>query len=222
MSSKDYSSFKLVTKNYPDLIQISEDRFQREWSITLKRAISSETNLGSISEKLSYEGFQVLLKSLDGNLLEASVTTNYSETDYLFFNTSNLFAEIDQLLCEIELIQGQARNDWFPWLAERSGQPFKISRWIIREVDVGLRFSKQGGITFFGTEEVNEMLLHGSKVVSINPGGALTRQITRGGGDPSFEISGFFVSVRLHEHPPSLSDWTNPTTTPGNKPEADM
>lgn len=205
MTSRNYSRFELVTKNIPELIQISERKFQRTWSIILETMISSTLDLSSVSQKLSYEGFEVVLTTSDNRLLKVLVTTNSSDKDYLFLTTCNLFAEINLLVGEISAIQEKARNNWFPWLAGRSNQDIKLSRWIRREFQVGLRHNNQEGLSFFGVHEVNEILRHGAKITSIEPGGAITRNVSDIGGSSNFEISGFFVIIKLEEYPSSLA-----------------
>ncbi|MGB7415482.1 MAG: hypothetical protein WA902_14845 [Thermosynechococcaceae cyanobacterium] len=205
MPKRDYSNIKLITKDYPELIEISEGFFQREWSIIFKDPILEDANLIQKSTLLSYEGFQVDLKKISHTSIIACVTTNLSDTDYLFFTTSNLFAEIDYLLSEIDSIQGKARQDWFPWLSTRSDQVFNLSRWIIRKIEVGLRNTGNEGLSFFGIDQVNKLLEESAKATSIQPGGAITKQQGNQGGSVSFEVSGFFIVLILEEYPPSLA-----------------
>jgi hypothetical protein len=205
MPNRDYSNIQLITKDYPELIEVSEGCFQREWSIRFKSSILEDTNLIQKSTLLSYEGFQVALKKVSDISIIACVTTNTPDTDYLFFTTSNLFAEIDCLLSEIDSIQGKKREDWFPWLSARSDQIFNLSRWIIRKIEVGLRNTENEGLSFFGIDQVNKLLEENAKATSVQPGGAITRQHDNQGSSVSFEVSGFFITLILEEYPPSLA-----------------
>ncbi|AFY40221.1 hypothetical protein Lepto7376_4092 [[Leptolyngbya] sp. PCC 7376] len=219
MTSKRYADSGITKRNYPELKTLSDNTFQQKWLVSLKKNTPQKPDLDDISKKLSFEGFNIAIEDLSEKNIQVIVNTAYSETDYLFLNTSNLFAEIDCLLCGIELIQSQERNEWFPWLSERSGQSFNINRIIIHEIDVGLRISLQQGVSFFGIEKVNEVLLKNSRVISVNPGGALTKKSIDSDGNNSFEISGFFLTIRLHEYQPSLSNWTNSKTTTESYPK---
>jgi hypothetical protein len=204
----DYLNHGIIIKNYPELIQVSEHEYQRNWKIIFKENIS--VDLESSSSKLSYHGFNVRLEQKDCKSILAAVKTNYVETSYLFFNTCNLFVEIDYLLGEIDIIQDRKRNDWYPWLAHVHGNTFNTRRCIMREIEVGLRHTRQEGLIFFGIEEVNEFLQNGSKIILIEAGGAITKKNENENESESkninFEISGFFITIKIDEFQNSLEN----------------
>jgi hypothetical protein len=69
----------------------------------------------------------------------------------------------------------------------------------MKEVEVGLRVDPVKGLMFFGLEEVNELLLKGANVTSLEPVGALTRQVQQEDRGGQFTISGFSIKVKLVE-----------------------
>jgi len=66
-----------------------------------------------------------------------------------------------------------------------------------KEIEVGLRIDPEKGLNFFGLNEVNEFISQGTKVVSIEPVGALTRQQKDKVGNIQLTISGFSVMVKF-------------------------
>ncbi len=205
----DYSNVEIITHEYPELIQVSEYEFRKKWSIALRNKIPSTVNLETLSSQLSFDGHEVNLeRGADSNQLSVFVRTRFAQTDYLMFNDWNLMAEIDYLLNGIDKIQGQERQYWYPWLSLKVGEKTTLSRWVMREVQVGLRHNAQDGFQFFGHLEVNELIEGGAKVISVHSGGAITRQSENDVENCTFEMTGFFSLVRLLEYEPSLAkDW---------------
>jgi hypothetical protein len=205
MSSFDFSQDKIIVKNYPELIQISEYEFRRTWQIKLANQLNID--LSKIATKLSFYGHEVRIEADNSSqLINVTVTTKFAPTDYLFFNACNLFAEIDYLLGGITEIQGQARDLWYPWLDMKPNSSVRghVSRWVMQEIQVGLRHSTHDGFSFFGDLEVNDHIECGAKVISVHPGGAITRETENPGNDFTFQVNGFFMLVRLLKHEPSL------------------
>ena len=69
----------------------------------------------------------------------------------------------------------------------------------MREVEVGIRIDMHEGLQFFGTEEVNELLARGGRVVAFEPGGALMRRIGEDGENVRLTLSGFSLKVVVDE-----------------------
>jgi hypothetical protein len=69
----------------------------------------------------------------------------------------------------------------------------------MREVEVGIRIDMHEGISFFGTEEVNDLLRQGGRVVAIEPGGAIMRKLSEDGENVSLTLTGFSLKVKIEE-----------------------
>jgi hypothetical protein len=69
----------------------------------------------------------------------------------------------------------------------------------MREVEVGLRFDVQTGLSFFGTDEVNELIRQGARVVSVEPGGAIMRKLGEDAENVQLTLTGFSLNVRIEE-----------------------
>ena len=67
----------------------------------------------------------------------------------------------------------------------------------MREIEVGIRIDRNEGISFFGTEEINDLLRSGGRVVAIEPGGAIMRKLGEGAGNVSLTLSGFSLKVKI-------------------------
>lgn len=66
-------------------------------------------------------------------------------------------------------------------------------------VQVGVRITDQG-ITFFGTDQVNELLARGRSVVRIDPGEVLVEEVESDEpGGEAFSLAGFQLSVTIRE-----------------------
>lgn len=69
----------------------------------------------------------------------------------------------------------------------------------MREIEVGIRIDMHEGIAFFGTEEVNELLQRGGRVVALEPGGAIMRRLGEDADNVSLTLSGFSLKVRIEQ-----------------------
>jgi hypothetical protein len=66
-------------------------------------------------------------------------------------------------------------------------------------VVVGVRITKEAGLSFFGIDEVNAALKAGKKVTALEPEGALFQQITGGGKGVQHTLSGFAIKVIVED-----------------------
>ena len=197
-----YSSDDIVVHNWPDIKKTSDDKWVREWDITFKNPISEQINLESSSRSLSYWGYEVSVMKINSRHLKITVVTNDSNReDYLCFNTYKMFEEIDILFGEIDSIQDQPRNLWNPWLRRKKfpNADYKLSRIIIRTLEVGLRIDSEKGFIFFGMDEVNNLLLEGGKVVLIEPGGVITQELGNDAEGVKFTLIGFVIAVNIEQ-----------------------
>jgi hypothetical protein len=69
----------------------------------------------------------------------------------------------------------------------------------MKEVEVGLRTTPETGISFFGIDEVNQLLSNGAKVAQIEPVGAITRQQKDKDGNINIAVTGFSLMIKLEE-----------------------
>ena len=69
----------------------------------------------------------------------------------------------------------------------------------MRDVDVGRRIDVDTGLSFFGAEEVNELIRRGGRVVSLKPGGAIMRKRGEDADNVRLTLSGFGLKVRIEE-----------------------
>ncbi len=67
----------------------------------------------------------------------------------------------------------------------------------MREVEVGIRIDEHRGLAFFGTEEVNELLHSGARVVALEPGGAILQKLGEAEGNVRLTLSGFSLKVQI-------------------------
>jgi hypothetical protein len=198
-----YDAERIIIHNWGDLTKNSDDKkWTRDWKIKLKIPILESTDLASVSRKLSYEGFQVDLdKDSTGDLSISVQTKEWGWEDYLYFNTYKMFEEIDYLLGTIDTIQGQARDTWYPWLWRKrtSEDSFKLSRIIMRRIEIGLRIDPDKGISFFGLEDVNKLIKDGASITSLEPVGVITKELEDDSKNHDFVITGFSILVTIKE-----------------------
>ena len=69
----------------------------------------------------------------------------------------------------------------------------------MREIEVGIRIDVHEGLWFFGTEEINDFLQRGGRVVAIEPGGAIMRKLGEDAENVSLTLSGFSLKVKIEE-----------------------
>jgi hypothetical protein len=69
----------------------------------------------------------------------------------------------------------------------------------MREIEVGIRIDMHKGISFFGTEEVNDLLRQGGRVVAIEPGGAIMQKLAEDAGNVRLTLSGFSLKVKIED-----------------------
>jgi hypothetical protein len=197
-----YNAGNITTHNWAELKQITSNEWQRDWNITLKSSIPKSTNLEVISKELSYEGFFVTIETDDARHLKVSVrTTDWGWEDYLYSNTYKMFEEINHILGTIEIIQGQARDSWYPWLwrTRNPHSSYDLSRIIMRKIELGLRIDTDKGLSFFGLEEVNNLLQDGASVISLEPEGVISKELDSDSENKGFAINGFIITVKIKE-----------------------
>jgi hypothetical protein len=66
----------------------------------------------------------------------------------------------------------------------------------MKDVKIGLRFSEESGISFFGLEEVNLAIEEGKKVISVKEGNVIMHK-SEVGESIDLVIKGFSISVSL-------------------------
>ncbi len=69
----------------------------------------------------------------------------------------------------------------------------------MREIEVGIRIDIHEGIAFFGTEEINDLIEQGGRVVAVEPGGAIMRKLGEDAGNVSLTLSGFSLKMKIEE-----------------------
>lgn len=69
----------------------------------------------------------------------------------------------------------------------------------MKEIEVGIRIQAGKGIRFFGTEEVNEAIRRGARVVAIEPGDAILNKIGEDADKVRFVLGGCNIRVILDD-----------------------
>ena len=67
----------------------------------------------------------------------------------------------------------------------------------MREIEVGIRADVHEGLCFFGTEEINDLLQKGGRVVAIEPGGAIMKKMGEDAKNVHLTLSGFSLKVQI-------------------------
>jgi len=67
----------------------------------------------------------------------------------------------------------------------------------MREIEVGIRIDMHEGLLLFGTEEVNDLLQRGGRIVAIEPGGAIMKKLGEDAENVRLTLSGFSLKVKL-------------------------
>ena len=65
----------------------------------------------------------------------------------------------------------------------------------MREIETGIQIDMHEGISFFGTEEIDDILRRGGRVSAIEPGGAIMRKLGQDEESVHFTLSGFSLKV---------------------------
>lgn len=60
---------------------------------------------------------------------------------------------------------------------------------------VGVRVTKESGLSFFGIDEVNAALKEGKQVTALEPGDALFQKVGEDEGKARLTLSGFTIKV---------------------------
>ncbi len=70
---------------------------------------------------------------------------------------------------------------------------------MITPVVVGVRITKESGLSFFGLDEVNAALKLGKRVTALEPDGALFQQIIDEKDNVRHTLSGFTMKVIIED-----------------------
>lgn len=65
----------------------------------------------------------------------------------------------------------------------------------LREIRVAIRINMKEGISFTGIEEVNGLINRGGIVTSVEPGGAIFRELGKEDGNVRLTLSGFEIKI---------------------------
>ena len=63
--------------------------------------------------------------------------------------------------------------------------------------DVGVRFDKDMQTSFFGLQEVNDLLKKGQKILAVKEGNVLARKVGEESGIVHMHLSGFSISIEF-------------------------
>ena len=69
----------------------------------------------------------------------------------------------------------------------------------MKELEIGLRISREEGLSFFGLDEVNTAISCGAKVIAIKEGNALMQKREEGEEKVKLHLSGFSITVVIDE-----------------------
>lgn len=69
----------------------------------------------------------------------------------------------------------------------------------MRDIEVGVRIDTHSGLSFFGTEEINDVLRRGGRVVAVEPGGAIMRKLGEDADNVRLTLSGFSLKVKVED-----------------------
>lgn len=67
----------------------------------------------------------------------------------------------------------------------------------MREIEIGIRIDPHEGLCFFGTEEINDLLRQGGRVVAIEPGGVIMQKLGEDAENVRLTLSGFSLKVKV-------------------------
>lgn len=67
----------------------------------------------------------------------------------------------------------------------------------MQELEIGLRVDPEKGISFFGVEEVNQLLIDGAKITKVIPVGAIGEEIIDEDGSVKIYFNGFSLKVEM-------------------------
>lgn len=112
---KEYNLNSITLPKWPELVQISEERWQRTWKIKLNEPLVNNEKVTMLQNVLSNDEISVVIRS-SGEEVEVVVTTLRWGWDVdLIANSYQILESINNQLCEIKTIQDQPRNIWPPW-----------------------------------------------------------------------------------------------------------
>ena len=121
-----YSAENIILNKHPELRQLPNGKWKEIWDIILKTPISRKIDLKDISKKLSSEDIfdkdyecDIQIDIKEEKYLKLCVTlfrdSNPYHHDYSIFAIYKMFEKIEELLGDIDTIQGQKIEDrWFP------------------------------------------------------------------------------------------------------------
>jgi shikimate kinase len=69
----------------------------------------------------------------------------------------------------------------------------------LKELKVGLKFSREEGISFFGLDEVNTSITRGAKVITIKEGSAIMHKKEESDENVKLVFSGFSMIIVIEE-----------------------
>ena len=118
---------QIVIHNWPDLHQLDDGRWSREWEITLKAEPAHAEKLAELAENLSSECNEVKF-AFDGKKLKVRVVSSEWGWEPAQYTLSyGMLESVDREVGEIETIQGQPRDLWNPWLRIRQDSEYSAS-----------------------------------------------------------------------------------------------
>jgi hypothetical protein len=113
---KSYSAESIIPVRWPPLVRLASGAWQRVWHVIFCNKSVDSATLRDASVLLSKEQFSVAVVSTGPGAVSVTVQTEEDgASDEIFLANYRMLARLEEIVGEIELIEGQPRNQWRPW-----------------------------------------------------------------------------------------------------------
>lgn len=111
----EYDASKITWHKYPIARQAHDGNWIMIWDIVLVNEIKDKESIAKFESELSTEEITITAKVQEKNLKVIVETLRWSWEDDLIGYFKRIWEGVNDIIGEIETIQGDARDTWNPW-----------------------------------------------------------------------------------------------------------
>lgn len=112
---EEYNVDKFHVPNWPRVYQTGDQKWKRVWEISLVSEPKDLNKLREAERELSNDEIEVEITWNSNHLLVIVTTNRWALDDDLIWYSYTILTTLNELVGELAMIQGQARNSWRPW-----------------------------------------------------------------------------------------------------------
>lgn len=115
----EYDASKINWVKWPETKQVDDETWIRVWDVVLVNEVKDEESIAKFETELSNEEITITVEAQGKNLEVTVNTLRWSLDDDLIVYNFKILQGINDIIGEIEIIQGDVRDAWLPFSQQK-------------------------------------------------------------------------------------------------------